>query len=206
MYRQGHGGCYYISVDQIFASARLRRMQLYSRLHGSVPEHTQSDCCLKTMSESEAAQFDGLQLKVCQLSEIEKASLYFICGYVCYKEKLPRETCASSSNGMASRSSEFTRLLSRGRLCQPPEWLLVFACFCYAYFGSSTNSCANRLVCVFQQVFESFIDVQVDADRIIGISKRLANSFLKGLVRRGSESARHRTDACSRRLQKLKPR
>lgn len=201
IYRQGHGGCYYISVDQILSSARLRRMQIYGELQCDQVDHGESECCRAEVSHADVRKLDDIHIRVDHLSSEERASIYYICGYIAHKENFPR--MPEPGRDSLPEDSEFTALLSRGRLRYPPEWLVVYACFCYTYFLTSKSQCVNYIVRVFLLIFESFLDVPVGPIMLVQVSRRLSNCFFKGFVRRESEVPRLQTGANERRLRKL---
>ena len=139
------GGCYYIyiSVEQILASAKLRRMKLYTNLNiDNVPTHTSDNCCNSEYTDYELIIMDNSFMAISSdLSEEENASIFYICGYVAFKEKMERNTVVIDLDD----ASEFTRLVSRGKLTIPPNNLVRFAICCYIFFKETKIPCVNRL-------------------------------------------------------------
>ena len=72
--------------------------------------------------------------------------LYYICGYVSFKENLP------VSDGVVTLSyeSEFTELVSRGKLKHPSPELYDLALYLYSFFKNRHSKCCSR---VFLQGF-----------------------------------------------------
>ncbi|PAA48750.1 hypothetical protein BOX15_Mlig032742g1, partial [Macrostomum lignano] len=124
-------------------------------------------CCDGELSDDELAHLNDLVSTSKDSAESsiptdeEQLALYYVCGYVARKEQIP----VSEDSGQADSNSpiqlpadcEFTRLLSRGKLRKPPEWLLVFAALCYRLFSSLRPCCSTRLARMFVFVFESAI-------------------------------------------------
>lgn len=79
VYRQMSGGNYFVSVEQVLLSARLRRMKLMTLLECSY-EHKTSSCCTSALTEDELSSLDSCCNGLENLSENEKASLYYISG------------------------------------------------------------------------------------------------------------------------------
>ena len=117
------GGCYLISVDQVISSLSLRRLKLYSKLGlENVDDTNKNECCEGNLDDRDE---DLELLHSCfnyasDLSEDEKASLYYISGYVAFKESLtvPDDVVISDHD-----AGEFTEMISRGKLTHPPSTL-----------------------------------------------------------------------------------
>lgn len=120
--------------------------------------------------------------KGCELSETEKASLFYISGYVAFKEGILPE---SEDNVEMLKESEFTTMLSRGKLRLPPKKLYHLCSCLFSYFKSvSDTSCTTRLLIAFEQIFETtFCEFQNKRS----ILRRFANTFQKGYVKSKSD-------------------
>ena len=180
VYRQMSGGCYHISVDQILCSTKLRRLKLYADLDSEVPSsrHMTSDanCCLSPFKEDELLTMDDSLLTTADdISENEMASLLFICGYIAFKEGLRGQ---SETVGLCE-ASEFLHLVSRGKLTVPPEDLVKFSVVCYGYFRTTRTNCVNRMVRIFDELYDACLEVFPNHR---SICRRLANTFFRGLV------------------------
>ena len=118
--RQMSGGCYYISCEQVLCNSRFRQMKLYQdiqNLDGVL--HTRAPCCEQSLTESEWDTIDNIPSLVGHLSIEVKSSLYYIGGYIAYSEGIEND----APPDIQIPESEFTSLVSRGRLTHPPEWV-----------------------------------------------------------------------------------
>jgi hypothetical protein len=130
VYRQLWGGCYFIAVEQVLASASFRRLKLYESILSSCGyvQHTSNttlNCCTETISDHEMEVLDEIEKTFTSLSLDEEAALYFICGYVTRKLRIDPNNHLSATP--LSDESQFTELVSRGKLLHPPDWLFVFS-------------------------------------------------------------------------------
>lgn len=116
--RQMSGGCYYVSVEQVLCSSRFRQLKLYGDIVDHVDDvlHTRAPCCDQPLSESEWEIIDDCPSLVSEISAEEKSSIYYIAGFIAHSEGIQSET---QSADIQTAESEFTRLVSRGRLAHP---------------------------------------------------------------------------------------
>ena len=63
------------------------------------------------------------------LSESERSPLYFICGYVTFKENLEGSEVVHHPN-----ENEFTEMVSRGKLKHTPLYLYDLSQYLYCFF------------------------------------------------------------------------
>ena len=114
-------------------------------------------------------------------SELE-STLFFISGYLQHKFDLPAPAVSTDS----APESEFTSLLSRGRLKYPSENLFQFVRLCYTYFDI-VYSPVQRLRCVtyFRKLL-SFLysstpfEICAPIDRLCHC---IVNCFFKGVTK-----------------------
>ena len=74
-----------------------------------------------------------------KLSNVERSSLYFISGYITHKENIGvnyEEQCSAS---------EFTTLVSRGRLSHPPPDLFDLSQYLYCFFKLRKRKCCPKI-------------------------------------------------------------
>ena len=111
----------------------------------------------------------------------EKASLYYICGYVARKEGIVCDDKPSES----LPESEFTEKLSRGGLSFPPIDLYDLSLYCYAFFKSKSVKCCTK---IFLEAFNEIHDFTgYDFPNIVSINRRLCNCFFKAFVIKTSD-------------------
>ena len=134
-------------------------------------------------------QFISISISISIGCNINKwSSIYYLCGYVSFKMGcFHSETCHAGE-----RESEFTSLVSRGKLKHPSEALYAFARCCYFIFKhiivrhhDDNIKCANRMIRLFLCLSDVF--PHDFGPRVKEVSTRLTNTFCKGFV---SESLR----------------
>ena len=88
IYRQGSGGNYFITAEQVTNSLNLQRLKLFSKLDIQIEENIEDDCCKGDLMDSE----EDIELiekcfeEASNLTMTEKSTLYYISGYVAKKE------------------------------------------------------------------------------------------------------------------------
>ena len=203
-YRQMSGGNYYIGLDQLLCSARLRKLKLFEELDIDRSEffHVQNLCCSKEMSDDELSVIDSLFERSNSLSDNERSSLYYICGYICFKEGIVND---SESDLLTDESGnrficEFTDLVSRGKLTYPRHDVVYFAFVTYTFFTKDKSiDCGNLLCHRFLYIYESLCFCFPNC---LNVCRRLVNCFFKGQVNMSSDELSS-SKAAKRKRQKL---
>ena len=176
IYRQQSGGNYYISIDQVLSSLHLQRLKLFKKLSIEPSGvHQKEECCEKPLDDNELECLDTCSEDSSELSDLEKATLYYICGYITHKEGFVSTEIVSSTN---AKASEFTQMVSRGKHSHPSEDLYDLSQYLFAYHKSvPEKSCANRLIKGFQEICDvAFLDFETC------VLRRFVNSFSKGFA------------------------
>ena len=100
------------------SSLSLQRLKLYHQLDIEKSDIiVENVCCISNVEDKD----EGIELvescfeESLNLSDSERSTLYFISGYVAYRENI-----GVSYEGLG-HASEFTNLVSRGRLSLPPQ-------------------------------------------------------------------------------------
>ena len=136
IYRLLSGGNFHISVTQVFNSLNLQRL---------INGHVSAECCTGNLSDAEVdllnSCFDNSSVTI---TETERSSLYYICGYVAHKENgMIMDPIVAENNS----ASEFTKMVSRGRLSFPTEELFDLYLYMYVYYKSvEDKKCTTRLI------------------------------------------------------------
>ena len=120
------------------------------------------------------------------LTEVEKSSMYYIAGYIASKENLS----VSNESDNQHPNSEFTTLLSRGKLSHPPVKLFDLTCVLYTYYKKVIKSCIQHLLIAFQQIYQS-CHLQYEAEN--RILRRLINCLSKAFSKQQCDSIRAKT-------------
>ena len=94
------------------------------------------------LSEEEIHLVDVCFSETSNVTSIEKSSLYYVSGYITRKEGLH-----DSSHDFVERlpESEFTKLLSRGKLSHPSAELYDLAQYFLCYFKMKDPKCCNTV-------------------------------------------------------------
>ena len=188
IYRQSSGGCYYISMQQVMNSLSLQRLKLYHKLNITQTDltHTNKECCTNTLKEVELFMLDESFVLRSTLSETEESALYYISGYVARKENITTSSSLDMENyaGIEYPSSEFTTLLSRGKLVHPPPELFELCCVLYCYYQNVDKSCIKHLLHAFSEIYESS---QVDYAEGDNILRRFVNTFSNAFSKHESD-------------------
>ena len=86
-----------------------------------------------------------------ELTEIEKSTLYYISGYVAFKEG-----CSVSAPDVPADNSEFLNYVSRGSLGHPPPDLYDFSQYIYAFFKAREKKwCPQVFLDAYQIIYNS---------------------------------------------------
>lgn len=201
-YRQLSGGNFYISVEEILSSAHLRRLELFDRLEiDHISCESENLCCTSAFTDDENLLFDSVAQKVESISLSEKSALFYISGYVAFKLKISRDP--QMNEPPFTEESEFTTLVSRGKLQYPPESLFSFSLIAYAFFCSLDKPrCSNRIKRLLVYLGECYF---FEIENFDSVCRRFSNCFLKGVVVRKAEieAAVHHEKRTARRKRKF---
>ena len=112
------GSSYFISVNQILASARLRQMKLFHSLQIATSGHAPSSCCTEPISDAGKEEIDNCLLNSSALSDNEKSVCFYVAGFLARRGNFPSNDDVSLPDDTSE--SEFFSFCFR----LPPEWLL----------------------------------------------------------------------------------
>ena len=108
------------------------------------------------------------------LSDSERSTLYFISGYVAYKENI-----GVSYEGQG-HASEFTNLVFRGRLSHPPT-LFDLPQYLYCFFKLRKSKCCSK---IFLQAYDLIYEASgYEFECIDRILRRFNNCFLEAYAK-----------------------
>ena len=157
-----------------------------------------SQCYDQEISDDEFEVIDDLHSKLETLSITERNALFYVAGYVCKKENI------FLSDPQNLEESEFTTLVSRGKLAYPSSDIFDFTLTCYAFFESSSpnQTCSKHLSKVFSLLYEAFL---FDFSNKNSVIHRLVNTFMKGFVRKVNDLNR-KSVSTSRKASKFSTR
>ena len=136
------------------------------------------------ITDSELDMIDACFQDATDLTVIERSSLYYIAGYMTCKEKIDVDT----ANVEYAEESEFTTMVSRGKLCHPSEELFDLSLSLYTYYKSlEDKSCSTRLLRAFERILE-FTSYSIPAHN--SVLRRFANCFGKAFSKKASQQLR----------------
>ena len=139
IYRQQSGGNYNISVQQVINSLRVQRIDLFNKLDAKGSNvHLANNCCKQNLTPAEIECLDNCFENTSSITDNERASLFHIAGYIAFKENTS-STLLKESDIFLEADSEFTKLVSRGKLKYPSENLFDLSLYLYGYYKSITD-------------------------------------------------------------------
>ena len=106
------------------------------------------------------------------LSDLEESSLFFISGYVAFKEGLALQV----DDPTLFQNSEILSLLSRGKLSYPPAELFELGCILFCYYKNVKKTCIKHVLIAFNEIYEC---CQLEYKSHSSILRRFLNCFSK---------------------------
>ena len=180
-FRQGSGGTYFISVQQVIEKLNINKTKLLLRLDAesvanlNVLAGHQCSKCGYLLDEKSSEVFDALETLEEKLCTETKMSLVHIAGYVTRKDSSATESqLLDVTTFYFEKYGNYTKLLDRGGLNVPTDAACQWAFFCYILFNAVKESvCRTSLCNLFMLVSEmKKFNMQKEHGRI------LANEFL----------------------------
>ena len=206
MCRASHGGNYHNCAEQVISSVKLQRLNLYSRLEIEVDDDDwfEDDCCNDDIvdNEHDLDLIDGCFADTENLTESEKSALYYICGYITYKEEI---VCEDEDEAVElPEEAEFTLNVSRGKLKLPPINLFDFSQYCYCFFKSRKQKCCTKTILkAFLMIHEFTL---YSFDNVESIVRRLCNCFFKAFVKKETDALKRKDKGASKDKRETKRR
>ena len=177
----------FTTYEQVISSLSLRRLKLYHKLNLDATEMTLSEdvCCTGDISDKDEdiEILDDCFNEASNLTESERSSLYYICGYITFKENLE-----GSEVLRHSVENEFTEMVSRGKLKHPPLDLYDLSQYLYCFFKMRKTKCCSKIFLQgFQHIYESSGCNFLNIDNIM---RRFINCFFKGYAKTETDQIR----------------
>ena len=190
--RQGSGGNYLIGAAQVINSIKLQRLKLYAKLDiQNNEDDVKDDCCLYELHDSEGdlELIESCFAESSSLSVTEKSTLYYICGYVTFKQNI---VCLDENDTVPlPEASEFTTKVSRGKLKLPPLDLYDLSQYYYSFFKARTAKCCTK---IYLQAFrEIYKYTGYSFENIEQINRRMCNCFFKAFVKDATDTLKRET-------------
>ena len=169
---------------QVINSLALQPLHLFSTLDIEKQNvHEKAECYKQPLSEEELGLIDLSFNNVSNLDEHERAALYYIAGYVAYKEEgLSRD---NNDNDISCKESEFLDLVSRGKLKYPSEEFFDLCLYLFSFYKDiGAKMCCTRLILSFNLIHDFTGYEIINRHRVF---RRLGNCFSKALAKKMSD-------------------
>ena len=201
IYRCSAGGDYFITCDQVVNILSMQRLKLYNKLEIQQSNEVERSCCVEDLesNDDDIELVDSCFLESSSLNEEERSTVYYISGYVAYKQGLG----VAAPDNAYSTASEFLTNVSRGKLSHPPGDLFDFSLYCYTFFKarSEKKKCCDKIYLQAYKIIYESTDYEFEnIDRII---KRFSNSFFKAFVKKECDILKKEKDKKQLKKRKL---
>lgn len=157
--RQGTGGVYYITVQNVVEKLNIDRAKLLLKYEDDV-QLLKQECshkcehCDKPLSEKESEIIDNLELLENSLSNDDLASLVFIGGYI---QKKAGPIYENDTMIYYDNYGSYLNSVDRGKLTKPYDTLMQWTVFCFILFIEvSQFDCRTNLMKKFEVVSEKY--------------------------------------------------
>ena len=177
----------------MYNGLKLQRIKLFNQLELSDKLQSSgiSECC-KGVAHSEDDQeiIDSCYQILTTLTEIEKSALYYISGYVAFKEGC----CLDSTPVITNDNSEFLDRVSRGALGHPPAELFDLSQYLYAFFKTREKKCCPQVFLdAYKMIYEfSGLEIQNVDTKL----RRFNNCFIKAFAKNINDYLKHADTEC----------
>lgn len=145
--RQGSGGTYFLSVQQVMEKLSINKTKLLLRLNENVHNLDvvnghQCDNCGYLLDEKSAEVFDNMPELEEKISKETKMSLVHMAGYVTRHDDLSERELLDVTTFYYQKYGDYTKSLDRGGLKVPSDTACQWTFFCHILF-----SCVKDQVC-----------------------------------------------------------
>ena len=155
----------------------------------NVDSTEQTQCCSQSLQDrdEDIDLLDSCFTNASELNDEERASVYYICGYVTFKERI--DSADDDESNRSQDGSEFTDLVSRGKLKHPTPELYDLALYMYTFFKNRKQKCCSKVfIQAFNEIYEAY---GYHIDHIDRIIRRFCNTFFKGFSKQMSDKIRN---------------
>ena len=143
--------------------------------------HEKQACCIEPFDETDLQYLNSCFETTASLTTLERSALYYISVYVASKEDINVDNSEELTNSL---DSEFTALVSRGKLRHPPNYMYDLSLHLYTYYKLSSKTCTEKLLKEFSEMLE-VIDISFNNPK--SVLRRYINCFSKGFSKKESE-------------------
>ena len=155
------------------------------------------------MNEDEITCLDSCFEVASSITDMERSSLFHISGYIAFKEPSVSTKQAFESTRLP-KTSDFTLLVSRGKLAYPTESLFDLSLYLYSYYKHvNDRKCTNRVLLAFEKIYE-YTGYNILNYR--AVLRRFANCFSKALASMVTDNCKRAKKASERAVRNVKRR
>ena len=191
--RQGCGGCYFITVQQIMKKVAISKTKLLLRLDPTadafqLPE-ADHNCkkCGFWMTEEMCSIVDDLPSLEKKLSPDTIASLVYIAGYVVRKDDLMDDTYF-----YYDKHGSYLDKLNRGGLQKPGDTVAQFTIYAYIVFHAVVDHVCRRSLCNVFMVISQLYGMNMEKRHGIILCNILFNNYCKCSNPRSTKESRQK--------------
>ena len=161
-YRQGSGGSYFISIQNVIEKFHIEKTKLLLELKVDVSEYSTCaghECskCEYITDDEVCVIFDLLPKFECHIQDNIKMALLYIAGYVT-KDDNPDEIALINDTSLYYKKyGDFIESLDRGGLKIPIDAAVQWTVFCFIMFNAVKLKTGRKLLCnIFVLISEMF--------------------------------------------------
>ena len=182
--RQGSGGTYFITVQQILEKLNIQKANLLLELTDmeDLPDDVGHSCdrCGYRMDEELAEVFDNLEELENSLTVDTKGSLVHIAGYATRKDtELSEEEMLRCTTFLATKFGSFTDEVDRGQLNIPHDRACQWTFFCIILFNAVKEKVCRKSMIIICNLVSEFFDFGMTPNH----SRIISNTFIKNYCR-----------------------
>lgn len=174
--RQGSGGTYFITVQQVLEKVAIQKTKLLLRLTDSVDVGVSGhscNLCVLAMTEETCLLFDSLSSYEEKLSIDAKMALIYIAGYIVKGQHI----CDDDTFFYFEELGDFTVQLDRGGLTKPGDRVCQWVFYGYILFiQTSERVCRSSLRDLLFNVSE-FYHLQMELSHCVTYANILLNNY-----------------------------
>ena len=195
-FRQGSGGTYFISAQQILEKLHIKQASLLLSRNIDINQFNlesghQCPLCSYLLCEEGAEIFDNLQNLESSVSLETKNSIVYIAGYVTRKDQELSETqLMDQTTFYYQKFGKYTDYLDRGGLNIPSDSSCQWAIFCFILFNSVKEKVCRTSLCNIFMLISQYYSFNMDKRHGLILSNIFLNNYCKTVTpRSGKEPA-----------------
>jgi hypothetical protein len=178
-FRQGSGGTYFITVQNVVEKLNIEKAKLLLQLKVDISDYTDNEhsCqkCGYLRSEESCCIINQLPELETSLPLSTKMALFYIAGYVTRKDDVSENELLNDTSFYFQLYGDYTKTMDRGGLSIPLDCCAQWVFFCYIIFEIEKNHICRKSLC---NIFMMISDIY-NLNMLKKHSVTLANIFLK---------------------------